>query len=158
LHDRAVAQARSPGIYASLGAPDTVEGRFEVLTAHLILLVERLSPDEPQASQELFDIFVGDLDGALREMGVGDLAVPRRMKRLAEIFYGRAAAYRRAFAGLPLADELKALLGRTILAGTGGKADALADYLVGCRERLLTFPTGQILAGADCWPHPELIA
>src|ERR1700722_5951612 len=93
LHDGAVAQARAPALYAAMGAPDTTEGRFELLVLHLVLLIERLEHDgEQAASQAVFDVFVSDLDGALREMGVGDLAVPRRMKNLIAIFYGRARA------------------------------------------------------------------
>src|SRR5882724_2855145 len=89
LYDGAVSQGREPALYERMGAPDTVEGRFEVLTLHLILLIDRLDrrePAEARARQALFDVYVHNLDGALREMGVGDLAVGKRMRRLAEAF------------------------------------------------------------------------
>ncbi len=93
LYDVAVERSRAVDLYAELGAPDTVEGRFELLTTLVILIVARLAGQGPLAErvrQALFDLYVRNLDGALREMGVGDLAVPKRMKELAKLWYGRA--------------------------------------------------------------------
>lgn len=136
-----------------MGAPDTVEGRFELLVVHIALLVDRLgAAAQPAASQALFDVFVGDLDGALREMGVRDLAVPRRMKALAGAFYGRAKAYRAAFADLPEAAALTALVARTILAGLPADPAPLAAYIADCREALAGAAIADILAGEASWP------
>ena len=85
-----------PEFYRILGAPDTVDGRFELLTLHIVLLLERLK-EQPAVRQDLFDTYVSDLDGALREMGVGDLSMGRSMKQLGQVFYGRAAAFGAAF-------------------------------------------------------------
>nr|MBA3812205.1 hypothetical protein [Caulobacteraceae bacterium] len=118
LHDGAVARSRQAALYERMGAPDTVEGRFEVLTLHVILLIDRLGrsdPAEASARQELFDVYLADLDGALREMGVGDLAVGKRMRKLGEAFYGRAASYEAALAALPEVAPLEALIARTVL-------------------------------------------
>ena len=92
LYARAVEQSRMPALYSDLGAPDTVEGRFEVYTLHVMLLLDRLRGEGAEAaevSQALFDTYVQALDHALREMGVGDLSVGRKMRRLGEAFVAR---------------------------------------------------------------------
>jgi len=156
LYESAVRQARAPALYASLGAPDTVEGRFELLTLHVILLVERLRGEGGAAqasSQALFDTYVGDLDGALREMGVGDLSVGKRMRELGNAFYGRAAGYRKAFEALPEQAPLEDLIGRTILQdATGADPTALAAYAARCRDALLGMT--DVLVGEPPWPAP----
>ena len=89
-----VAQARSAAFYTDYGVPDTVLGRFDLIVLHLVLA--RLDGDGSSArgiGQKLFDLFCPDLDANLREMGVGDLAVPRRMQNFGEAFYGRQGAY-----------------------------------------------------------------
>lgn len=151
LHDAAVAQSRVPGLYSDMGAPDSVEGRFELLTLHIIMLLERLK-DEPAIRQSLFDTYVSDLDGALREMGVGDLSVPKRMKGLGGVFYGRAKAYDDAFTALPDETPLRDLIDRTILQGaTGADASPLAAYIMSSRQCLAGQPTPAIVAGNLQW-------
>jgi len=156
LYESAVRQARAPALYASLGAPDTVEGRFEVLTLHVILLIERLRGEGGAAqasSQALFDTYVRDLDGALREMGVGDLSVGKRMRELGNAFYGRAAGYRKAFEALPDQAPLQDLIGRTILQGAEEvRPTALADYAARCRDALRRMT--DVLADEPPWPAP----
>ena len=110
IYGMIVAQAREPSFYAGLGVPDTVNGRFDMVLLHLWMVLRRLRRCEGGAglSQALFDHFCGDMDDNLREMGVGDLTVPKRMQKFGEAFYGRAAAYDRALeAGAqPLAQAL----------------------------------------------------
>ena len=94
-------QARDPAFYAQASAPDTVEGRFELYMMHVILLAMRLRGQGAQAaetSQVMFDAFLRGLDDAMREMGVGDLSVGKKMRKLGEAFYGRAKAYAAAVA------------------------------------------------------------
>src|SRR3984885_9799603 len=96
LYGMIVAQARVPTFYRTYGVPDTVEGRFDLIVLHLVLMLARLQQDDdaPRSfGQRLFDEFCRDLDGNLREMGVGDLAVPKRMPRFPEAVLGRAAAF-----------------------------------------------------------------
>src|ERR1700694_313554 len=90
-----VTQAREPLFYRDLGVPDTVNGRFDLLVLHLWMVVRRLSPIEGGTGlfQMLLERFCDDMDGNLREMGVGDLTVPKRMQAFGEAFYGRTAAY-----------------------------------------------------------------
>jgi cytochrome b pre-mRNA-processing protein 3 len=106
IYGMIVTQAREPLFYRDLGVPDTVNGRFDLLLLHLWLVLRRLRPAAGGAdlSQALFDRFCDDLDANLREMGVGDLAVPKRMQAFGEAFYGRSAAY-----DLALADGAEAL-------------------------------------------------
>src|SRR5438067_8453352 len=83
LYQAAAAQARQPALYAQAGVPDTPEGRFEAYTLHVIVVLHRLKGQGPQAAetaQALFEAFRQSLDDALREMGVGDLSVGKKMR------------------------------------------------------------------------------
>jgi len=156
LHDAAVAQARAPALFSSLGAPDTVEGRFELLSLHVILLVDRLRNQGAAAaavSQALFDVYVRDLDGALREMGVGDLTVPKHMRKLAQAFYGRAGAYNAAFDGPD--GDLEAVVARTVLQSAEGADPApLARYIRTAQAALAAGDTAALIGGRAAWPAP----
>jgi cytochrome b pre-mRNA-processing protein 3 len=110
IYGMIVTQAREPVFYRDLGVPDTVNGRFDLLVLHLWMVLRRLKSIEGGAglSQALFDRFCDDMDANLREMGVGDLTVPKRMQAFGEAFYGRTAAYDLALAAgrEPLAQAL----------------------------------------------------
>ena len=158
LYDRAVVQARARPLYASMGVADTPEGRFEALTLHVLLLLDRLKGEGREgalAGQRLFDAYIGDLDGALREMGVGDLGVGGKMKRLGAAFYGRAAALEAAFDRLPDEAPLREAIGRTLLEERiGADAAPLASYVCECRSHLSGQSTDDLLAGVASWPSP----
>ncbi|HKP79136.1 MAG TPA: ubiquinol-cytochrome C chaperone family protein, partial [Phenylobacterium sp.] len=134
LYARVVAQARNPTLYLDLGVPDTVEGRFELYSLHVYLLLERLKGQGPQAAetaQALFDTYLSGLDNALRELGVGDTVVGKRMRKLGEAFYGRIQSAEAALAALPDRAALEALLARTAYAAADpAKAPALAAYTI----------------------------
>ena len=99
IYGMIVTQAREPLFYQALEVPDTVDGRFDMILLHLWIVLSRLEQrDDKELSQALFDHFCSDMDANLREMGVGDLSVPKRMKAFGEAFYGRSAAYHRALA------------------------------------------------------------
>ena len=111
IYGMIVTQAREPLFYRDLGVPDTVNGRFDLLVLHLWMVLRRLQAGRRAAadlSQALFDRFCDDMDANLREMGVGDLTVPKRMQAFGEAFYGRTAAYDLALADgrEPLAQAL----------------------------------------------------
>src|SRR3989442_12458453 len=96
LYGTIVAQARAAAFYQNYGVPDTVNGRFEMIVLHAVLLLRRLDagPDPSRRlGQSVFDMFCSDMDGNLRELGVGDLAVPRTMRRGGEGFYGPQQAH-----------------------------------------------------------------
>jgi len=152
LYAAAAMQARQPEFYTALRTPDTREGRFELYTLHVILLIERMKGQGEAAaetSQAVFDAYVRGLDDAFRELGVGDLSVAKKMKKLAEAFYGRLKAYQQVQAD---PTELEALVGRTI-----PEADAagLVAYLTAARDRLEGQPLDSLLAGAVTWPVPR---
>ncbi len=177
LYGAIVAQARSAVFYTRYGVPDTVEGRFELIVLHLVLVLGRLSREnrggpEPASKrspgrtvgQRLFDVFCRDLDDNLREMGVGDLAVPREMRRFGEAFYGRQAAYGAALAA---ADEreLEKALARNIFgaAGVDERAARLARYARAAARELDAeaedaLVAGKALAGKAVFPSPEAFA
>ena len=96
LYGAIVAQARTPAFYRDYGVPDTVSARIDMIMLHLVLVLRRLRQiPEVGASlgQQLFDWFCRDMDDNFREMGVGDLKVPKEMQRIAGAFYGRAKVY-----------------------------------------------------------------
>jgi cytochrome b pre-mRNA-processing protein 3 len=129
IYGMIVALAREPLFYRAMGVPDTVNGRFDMVLLHLWMVLRRLRPLEGGAEQcqALFDHFCGDMDANLRELGVGDLTVPKRMQKFGEAFYGRAAAYDLALeAG---AEPLAQALCKNILDGRGIEhARQLAAY------------------------------
>jgi cytochrome b pre-mRNA-processing protein 3 len=157
LYEAATRQARQPEFYSALGAPDTVEGRFELYNLHVVLLLDRLKGEggaAAETAQALFDAYVGALDNTLREMGVGDLTVPKKMRKLGEAFYGRAKAYDAILANRDPA-ELVALLERTVFEGApGAGAEKLADYVRAAADSLRTQSLDAIL---DARPHWAMI-
>lgn len=129
----AVAQAsRAPALYREGAVPDTVDGRFDLLVIHAFVVLRRLKtlPEPgPDLAQDLVDATFKHLDHALRELGVGDVVVPKRMKTLASAFYGRAKAYEDALGG---AEPLEDALLRNVYAKAPERAPqaaALAAYL-----------------------------
>jgi cytochrome b pre-mRNA-processing protein 3 len=91
--------ARAPVFYESMGVPDTVLGRFEMISIHLILYLRRTGKagDASRAlAQDIVDAFFEDVDHSIRELGIGDMGVPKRMKKLARMFYGRVQSYGQA--------------------------------------------------------------
>jgi cytochrome b pre-mRNA-processing protein 3 len=158
LYDEAARQSRSEAFYTRMGVADTVEGRFEMLTLHMILLIDRLKTESAEIQdfrQTLFDVYVSNLDGALREMGVGDLAVGKRMRKLGEAFYGRARAYDFAFEALPDISVLEETLGRIVLQNAPGTlVRSLADYVARCRDVLAASEVRALTSGAPPWATP----
>ncbi len=157
LHASAVARARLPALYARMGTPDTIEGRFELLSAHIILILDRLGAESgvgAEVRQVLFDTFVSHLDGAMREMGVGDLSMAKRMRRLGEVFYGRLRAYGDALAQLPDETGLAEVIGRTVLAGADVEARPLAGYFAAAHLSLRRQDPEDLIALGPDWGEP----
>lgn len=133
LYGAAVAAARQPGFYATQGVPDTLDGRFDLIGLHVFLLIERARADPPpgpRLAQAIFDAMFSDMDHNLRELGVGDLSVGKRMRAMWEAFHGRSAAYAAAIAAP--APALEEALARNIWRGeppAPGAAGALAEYV-----------------------------
>ena len=122
LYEQVVTAARSPAFYTNGGVPDTVDGRFEMLILHTYLVVGRLMPGgdvSQRIAQYLFDTMITDMDRSLREMGVGDLSVGRKVKAMAEAYYGRSQAYDAALEAdeVQLADAIRRNVFGTLPAG-----------------------------------------
>ena len=100
LYNTAVAAARDPYFYAELGVPDTLDGRFDLVGIHVFLVIRRLRAEaERQAglvAQALFDAMFSDMDVTLREIGVGDMSIGKRVRAMWEAFHGRCGAYESA--------------------------------------------------------------
>lgn len=163
LYGMIVAQARNPEFYRSYGVPDTVNGRFEMLALHTVLLLRRLADGPPelrQVGQEIFDRFCDDMDASMREMGVGDLAVPRKMRKVGAAFYERQAEYRDALEGDSV--TLEAVLARNVFgvaaAPYGEGAERLARYVRQAAD-MLAAQDDAALAGTDVhFPDPAHVA
>jgi len=158
IYGMIVTQAREPLFYRDLGVPDTVNGRFDLLVLHLWMVLHRLKSMEGAAdlSQALFDHFCDDMDANLREMGVGDLTVPKRMRAFGEAFYGRAAAYDLALtAGRePLAQALC----KNILNGEEiEKARQLAFYTEAAIAGLCGLDDATLQKGSWRFPSPARV-
>jgi cytochrome b pre-mRNA-processing protein 3 len=155
IYGMIVTQAREPLFYRDLAVPDTVNGRFDMLVLHLWMVLRRLKPTEGGMglSQTLFDCFCDDMDANLREMGVGDLTVPKRMQAFGEAFYGRTAAYDLALAAgqEPLAQALC----KNILNGEAiEKARRLAQYAEAAIAALAGLDEATLRSGL--WKFPSL--
>jgi cytochrome b pre-mRNA-processing protein 3 len=149
LYGSVVTAARQPFFYEELGVPDTPEGRFELVALHLFLALEGLRarpPADADLIRRTIEAFVSDMDDCMREMGVGDLTVPKKVKRAAAAFYERAAAYRRGLtADGPLG--LATCVDSYLFGGSGsGAADALAGYMYAMTEALKAEPFEALLA------------
>ncbi|MBL4666293.1 MAG: hypothetical protein JKY04_02860 [Sneathiella sp.] len=102
LYTEIVRQARQPVFYLKASVPDTVDGRFEMISLHAFLVMRRLKNEDAEAEklqQAVFDRMFTDMDHSIREIGVGDLSVGKRIKAMAEVFYGRIIAYETALDG-----------------------------------------------------------
>ena len=177
LYVAIVAQSRLPVFYAACDVPDTVTGRFEMIVLHMFLTLDRLQATGPeegdageQLGQSLNEAFMADLDDAMREMGVADVRVSKRMHQAAGAFFGRLMAYREA-AGKPptgAADALAEAIARNVLAETGDdsvapasatpghSAAALAAYCRDVARHLRDVPLATLRTGQISFPAPSL--
>ena len=157
LYGAIVAQARSVAFYSAYRVPDTVEGRFDLIVLHIVRL-DRGGSRVRGIGQKLFDAFCRDLDANLREMGIGDLVVPKRMRAFREAFYGRQSAY---LGALAVSDdrELENALARNIFRGVKGEgAGRLARYARAVSRDFADHDEDALLRGKVAFPKPETIA
>ncbi len=128
------ARSRAPVFYSAFGVADSIDGRFDMLALHAALVLERLEgADARDLAQALIDAIFVSFDEGLRQLGAGDVGMSRRMKKMAEAFFGRMQAYRDARDQ----DALEAAITRNIYRGTEtDAARALAGYAMSAREHL----------------------
>lgn len=157
LYAGLVDQARRPELYRDLGVADRIDARFELYVLHLSLLLARLKGEGEAAAetgQAVFDTFVGALDDSLRELGVGDLSVAKKMRKLGEAVYGRVIGYQNAV----IDGDREALRGLLARAVYGDEAvtpavSGLADYALGVHADLGQRRLEDILRGRLDWPE-----
>lgn len=150
IYGQIVDQARNPWFYAECGAPDTPEGRFELLTIHVYLVLQKLKSHGDSAaalSQKIFDAFFENMDASLREMGVGDLSVGKRIRAMAEAFYGRVGAYEAAITEGGHEALHNALSRNVFEEEQASGAPSLAKYILASKEVLGQTPIETIMAG-----------
>ena len=157
LYEAVVAQARQPDFYLRCGLPDSLDGRFEMIALHSFIVLRRLralGAAADEVAQVFVDTLVLDLDRSLREMGVGDLGVGKRVKQMAAGFHGRITAYDQGLAAGP--EELEAALRRNVFGTTSPEpwqVSAMAAYL---RREVEAQPDAGLLAGnLSFGPPPE---
>jgi cytochrome b pre-mRNA-processing protein 3 len=161
LHVALATQARQPAFYAAHGVPDTLDGRFDCLALHAFLILDRLKAEEgAQAAalaQHLVDAFVEDMDRSVRELGVGDMGVARRVKQMAQALYGRAAIYSAALND-PDPAVLDDALGRNLFGTLEAPPDAgvaaVARYLRAARASLAATEFARLMDGTPDFPDP----
>lgn len=159
FHGDIVAAARRPALYRDYGVADSLDGRFELLTLHAGLLLRRLDalpPPGPEVAQGLSNEVFANLDAGLRETGVSDIGVPKKMKKLAEAFLGRSRAYEKAFA--EGGGALERALARNVYAGGPGDAARLARYVKASIARLGALSLDRLEAEPQPFAAPETIA
>lgn len=119
LFTKIVSQARMPHFYSDWGVADTVDGRFDLIILHLALVVDRLESHEESKQVALLirylqEVLFDNMDMSLREMGVGDMSVGKKIKIMAEAYNGRLAAYAGATRSDDMAESFKPVLIKNI--------------------------------------------
>ena len=166
-----VKQARLPELYATGGAPDNFDGRFDMMALHVHLILRRLRAlgmGRSDIGQDLFDLFFKDMDQAMREAGVGDMGVGKKVQKMVEAFYGRATAYDEVLDALPgtnrehMASGIYDILSRNLYPDAALSAqheavlNALATYVLSLDTHLAGVTLGDILSGRSFEAAPIL--
>lgn len=156
LYGRVVAQAREPRFYAAWGVPDSPEGRLEMVLMHTALVLQRLGSADDAAgrlARTLAETFVTDMDDNMRELGVGDLSVPRKVKKAAAALFDRTVAYSQALAE-GHTQALEALLARHLatVGATSPETAEIARYMEAAAGTLATVTNERLLAGDVDFP------
>jgi cytochrome b pre-mRNA-processing protein 3 len=152
LLQRVTGAGRNPALFGEGRAPDTLDGRFELISLYAGLALQRLrqSPEAEPLAQAFVDALFKQLDAGLREEGVGDLAVPKRVHKLAGVFYARLEAYSRALEAHDVAALREALV-RNLLGTTSSFAETLAARVCDLAAAQTDLPW-QALMTAEGWP------
>ena len=156
-YERITAAARSPVFYETMDVPDTVMGRFEMITVHLLLYLRRTGTAGHASAgiaQEVVDAFFEDVDHSIRELGIGDMGVPKRMKKLARMFYGRVKSYGEALNEgdrTVLAEALRRNIHPDRL-DSAPSMQALADWMLQTSQALKDTPEDVLAAGRLSFP------
>lgn len=148
LYTAVVLRGRAEHWYLDGGVADTVDGRFDMIAAILSLVLLRLE-EEPAGAEpgaRLAEHFVDDMDGQLRELGIGDVMVGKHIGRMMGMLGGRLGAYRDGLAS----GDLTGALSRNLYRGVMPRPDAIAHvetHMLAMRERMAAMPIATLLAG-----------
>ena len=166
LYGMIVAQARLPCFYRDYGVADTVNGRFELIVLHMVLFLRRVTDEAAEIralGQDVFDLFCQDMDCNLREIGIGDLAIPKEMRRIGDAFYGRAQAYEVALASSgelalveTVARNIFGVVGQTSARPAGARR--LAAYMRAAAGELTAQRSGVYARAELRFPDPASVA
>ncbi len=163
LYRAIVEQARNPLFYSEYGVPDTVDGRFDMIVLHAHLVFDRLkdgNDTHETLSQAIFDMMFADMDQNLREMGVGDIGVAKRIRAMAEAFYGRATVYANALQQKEN-DDLEAGITKNLFRKSepsGLQVATTADYVRKQMSQLAAQDLNDILKGYISFYEPRPVA
>lgn len=155
LWHRVIELARDPAYYTECRVADSVAGRFDMITAILSAVMVRLEASELRAESALLaELFVEDMDGQLREFGVNDVVVGKRIGKLMSVLGGRLGAYRGAFNAGDL-DRLTAATGRNVTfaesADEAASARVVAERLMKLFNRLGRFSDAEMMTASAIW-------
>ena len=161
LYTAAVQAAREPYFYVKLGVPDTMDGRFDLVGLHVFLVIHRLhaaSKDGTELAQAVFDAMFSDMDFTLREIGVGDMTVGKKVKAMWEAFHGRSSAYAAALDAED-APALATAIARNVWRGQDAdhNANALADLVMRQSRHLAAQPVEALMAGRVSFQPPVAV-
>jgi cytochrome b pre-mRNA-processing protein 3 len=157
IYGAIVTQARQPGFFAVHGVSDTPEGRTDMIILHLFVVLERLNAagaEGKRTARALSEVFVTDIDDCLREMGVGDLSVPKKVKRAAQAMGERCQTYLRAANAAPDGSMLAPEIAATVsgLGENAASAAAFARYVLAARANIAELSDSVLLSGEVRFP------
>jgi cytochrome b pre-mRNA-processing protein 3 len=151
LYQACVTAARMPCFYTDLGVPDTLDGRFEMISLHMFIIMFRLKNDTTPAcdalAQALFDAMFKDMDNSLREMGVGDLSVPKKVKQMMIALNGRCTAYTQAVKQGTMRDAVTRNIYGTVDAPSDTALTMMTDYITSQLKIILAAPIDTLMTG-----------
>lgn len=159
IYGSLVTQARSPVFFTDLGFPDSVMGRFDVLSLHVYLFARRMRSDganlSMDLSQEVFDLYVSDVERALRELGIGDTSVPKKKKKMIRSFYGQIDDFDVALDEMSEAVIAEKVVSRYLVESDSDDPQPITQYMIAAEKHLAAQPIKSIMSGDMNWLSPD---
>ena len=160
LYGSVVAQARQPFLFDTFGVPDTMMGRFDMLALHVYLLARRLKREDDEVfdalNQDVFDLFVEDIERALRQVGIGDTTVPKRKRAMVHSFYGQIDDFDQSLDANERYTLLETVLARYFSETQHPKPDQLTDYIFRVEDFLKAIDAKSLLSAEISFPEFEV--
>lgn len=159
IYGSLMTHSRSATFFTDYGIPDSVMGRFDVLSLHIYLLARRLreegSPISQDLSQEVFDLYVSDVERALRELGIGDTSVPKKKKKMIRSFYGQIDDFDEAINKSDKATIIEKIKNRYLSETENPNPEILCEYMLATEAHLKAQEMKSVLSGEVTWLQPE---